>query len=125
MYIAESFVIRGPFGKGLDLRFTGVHVAYAAGTGVLVFLDLVSRIMLHNTGVLEFGGGFDDDFKFVLNISHEKLEDTIGMDLCLKLMEVNKKLKLDNFILNVRLSEGRDGRYGKKAERWATELIRN
>lgn len=125
MIMAETFSIRGPFGKGLDIRFTGIHVAYAAGTGVLVFLDLVTRIMLHNTGVLDFGGKFDDDFKFIFYISHENIETTIGMDLCLKLMEVNKKLKKKNFELNVRLSEGRDGVYGRKKERWATELIRD
>jgi hypothetical protein len=34
-------------------------------------------------------------------------------------MEMNKKLKLDNFKLIVRLSEGKDGIYGAKQERWA------
>ena len=36
------------------------------------------------------------------------------MDLCYKLLEVNKKLNVDNFMLQVRLTEGRDGIYGKK-----------
>lgn len=48
----------------------------------------------------------------------------MGMDLCLKLMEVNKVLKIDNFQLIVRLSEGKDGLYGKPQEKWATDLIR-
>ena len=49
----------------------------------------------------------------------------MGMDLCLKLMEMNKKLKIDNFKLIVRLSEGRDGVYGAKQERWAKDIIRD
>lgn len=72
-------------------------MAFAAGTGVLAFLDLVSRILLHNTGIKSLGEEFDEDFKFIFYISHSNLDDTLGMDLCLKLMEVNKKLKIDNF----------------------------
>ena len=48
----------------------GVYVAVAAGTGVLVFLDLVSRIILHNTGIRSLGEKFKEDFKFVFYISH-------------------------------------------------------
>lgn len=48
----------------------------------------------------------------------------MGMDLCLKLVELNKKLKINNFVLVPRLSEGRDGIYGAKQERWATDLIK-
>ena len=49
----------------------------------------------------------------------------MGMDLCLKLMEMNKKLKIENFKLIVRLSEGKDGVYGAKQERWAKDIIRD
>ena len=40
--------IKGPMGKGLGLsrNSEGVHMAFAAGTGVLPFVDLVARIML-------------------------------------------------------------------------------
>jgi hypothetical protein len=88
----ETFTVKGPFGKGLSLSPTGTHVAFAAGTGVLVFIDLVTRILLHNTGVFPLGDDFDEDFKFVLYISHASINDTMGMDLCMKLLEVNKKL---------------------------------
>lgn len=33
-------------GKGLNPSKNGKHVAYAAGTGVLVFLDLVAHLLL-------------------------------------------------------------------------------
>lgn len=70
LLMAETFNIKGPFGVGLGIRPTGVHVAFSAGTGVLVFLDLVTKIILHNTGVKSLGTDFDEDFKFVLYISH-------------------------------------------------------
>ena len=97
-------MIKGPMGKGLGIRPTGVHVAFAAGTGVLVFLDLVTRIILHNTG-LRPAGFCPETFKFVFYISHRNLGETMGMDISLKLMELNKKLNLSNFELFVRLSE--------------------
>jgi hypothetical protein len=114
LMMAETFNIKGPFGKGLGIKPTGIHVAFSAGTGVLVFLDLVTRIILHNTGVKSLGDDFDDEFKFILNISHQNLGETMGMDLCLKLVELNKTLKIDNFTLVPRLSEGKDGKYGPK-----------
>ena len=124
MIMQETFCFKGPFGKGLSIKPTGLHVAFAAGTGVLVFLDLVTRILLHNTGIHKLGEDFDEDFKFHLYISHQNLTETMGMDLCYKLMQVNDKLKLNNFYLNVRLTEGRDGIYGKKPDRWASTLLR-
>ena len=33
-------------GKGLGLKKEGHYVAYAAGTGVLVFIDLVAHLIL-------------------------------------------------------------------------------
>lgn len=38
----EVFYIKGPMGRGLQLADSGLHVAFCAGTGVLVFLDLVA-----------------------------------------------------------------------------------
>jgi hypothetical protein len=114
MMMTETFNIKGPFGKGLGIRPTGVHIAFAAGTSVLIWLDLVSRIILHNTGVRSLGPDFDEEFKFILHISAQNLNEAMGMDLCLKLVELNKKLKLNNFMVIPRLSEGKDGIYGKK-----------
>ena len=42
----DVFNIKGPMGKGLCIEESGVHVAFCAGTGVLVFLDLVSHLLL-------------------------------------------------------------------------------
>ena len=44
----DVFNIKGPMGKGLCLEESGVHVAFCAGTGVLVFLDLISHLLLRS-----------------------------------------------------------------------------
>ena len=40
------FECKGPMGSGLACSQIGKHVAYSAGTGVLVFLDLVAYLIL-------------------------------------------------------------------------------
>ena len=44
----------GPLGKGLGIHpeTTGTHFAYSAGTGILVFIDLVSRMILQELGYI-------------------------------------------------------------------------
>ena len=32
-------------GKGLQMKSKGVHIAFTAGTGCLVFLDLVAHLL--------------------------------------------------------------------------------
>ena len=44
----NAYYIKGPMGKGLQIQPNGVHVAFCAGTGALVFLDLVSHILIKN-----------------------------------------------------------------------------
>ena len=41
----RRFEIKGPIGKGLMVKPTGVHIAFAAGTGVLCFVDLVAALI--------------------------------------------------------------------------------
>ena len=44
----DVFNIKGPMGKGLCMEESGVHVAFCAGTGVLVFLDLISHLLMRS-----------------------------------------------------------------------------
>ena len=44
----EIYYIKGPMGRGLQLSPSGTHVAFCAGTGALVFLDLVSQLLILN-----------------------------------------------------------------------------
>jgi len=45
----ETYFIKGPMGRGLHMQQTGLHVAFCAGTGALVFLDLVAHLLILNT----------------------------------------------------------------------------
>lgn len=42
------YFIKGPMGRGLQMQPSGLHVAFCAGTGVLVFLDLVAHLLILN-----------------------------------------------------------------------------
>ena len=46
------YVIKGPMGKGLDIQREGVHIAFTAGTGCLVFLDLVAHLIRKKARIL-------------------------------------------------------------------------
>lgn len=49
-----NYSIKGPMGRGLELtsKSKGTHVAFAAGTGILVFVDLVTRLALGQLGLI-------------------------------------------------------------------------
>jgi len=63
-------------GKGLQLdkNSEGLHFAFAAGTGVLVFIDLVGRLILEKCKVIEEEKRMNPNFKFVLFASFESRE---------------------------------------------------
>jgi len=48
------FGLTGPLGKGLGLLPTskGVHIAFSAGTGILPFVDMISKLLLQEMGKL-------------------------------------------------------------------------
>lgn len=46
--LEEMFYIKGPMGRGLEIQHSGLHFAFCAGTGVLVFLDLVAMLLMRN-----------------------------------------------------------------------------
>lgn len=48
----DLFMFKGAMGKGLQIKNNGTHIAFTAGTGSLVFLDLVAYLLRLNTGML-------------------------------------------------------------------------
>lgn len=64
----ESFHITGPMGKGLLLtnQSEGLHIAFGAGTGVLVFMDLVARLVLQSVGAIPKEQCLSPNFKLIL-----------------------------------------------------------
>jgi len=73
--------VSGPMGHGLSVDLKSVNVAFAAGTGVLPFMDMVGYIARHTLGL----DGVDsskpaDGFQFWFNVrcsAHEAIADEL------------------------------------------------
>ena len=109
-------------GKGLCIEDQGVHVAFCAGTGILVFLDLVSHLLLrsyYQHYVKDKGEiptemfQLKDEFTFLFFVSMLSMDSEIGLDICEALEKVNRKLGETNFKLTVRISKRWDGMRGQ------------
>jgi hypothetical protein len=55
-------------GKGISVAKRGTHIAFTAGTGLLVFIDLAAFILRVNLG-LEGKEVLDSTFKFIFYVS--------------------------------------------------------
>ena len=108
-------------GKGLCIEESGVHVAFCAGTGVLVFLDLISHMLLRTyykhyvdpAKVPKEMNQLKDDFTFMFFVSMLSMDSEIGLNMCEALQKVNRKLGETNFKLTVRISKRWDGFRGE------------
>jgi hypothetical protein len=92
-------------GKSLGLRKHGNHVAFVAGTGVLVFLDLVALIAKANLGLLANASNIpifskDSSFKFTLYASFPSETGSLGLEFLRALQAINPS----NFELHLRIS---------------------
>ena len=97
-------------GKGLGIEQAGRHVAFTAGTGVLVFVDLVAHLLLRllaaNGGPSILGQCKDsysvelDKFSFELYTSFATAEEAIGLELIEMLVKVCKCFKLPNLFIH-------------------------
>ena len=63
---ASRFEVKGPMGPGLRPHIQGDHIAFAAGTGVLCFVDLVAEIARVN---------METDRDSLLNTNDRAIED--------------------------------------------------
>ena len=117
----DVFNVKGPMGKGLCIEGSGVHVAFCAGTGVLVFLDLISHMLLRTyykhyvdpAKVPKEMHQLKDDFTFMFFVSMLSMDSEIGLNMCEALQKVNRKLGETNFKLTVRISKRWDGFRGE------------
>lgn len=52
-------------GKGLSLSndSKGTHMVFTGGTGILVFIDIVAKIILGQLGIIPVSHRFHPDFK--------------------------------------------------------------
>jgi len=91
----HDFEVSGPFGKGLIEEQAGTHIAFAAGTGVLCFVDLVAHFALKNLRGNDRAGGdgslnskrgskarkaTESEFKLILYVSFPNRAGSIALD---------------------------------------------
>ena len=93
----------------------GVHVAFCAGTGALIFLDLVAYLLIKNSfrkmsNVIPANmKSLHDDFEFHLYCSWMDRDEAIGLEIIEMLVKVNEVLKMHNFKLITRFSKVKEG----------------
>ena len=72
-------------GKGLLPKPSGMHVGFAAGTGVLVFMDLVAYLIRQDLSIPGNDSSQDKllepDFKFVLYAKFPSEKQAVGLEL--------------------------------------------
>ena len=104
-----SLKIKGPMGKGLMLQSEGTHIAFAAGTGVLVYVDLVALLLKKAQGQQEeTATGFslnEKGFKFIFYASFATPEDAVALELLEGFHKYCQDKNLPFFELRLRLSK--------------------
>jgi len=105
----DTYEITGPMGKGLGLTkdSRGKHLAFAAGTGVLLFVDLVAKMILQHLKApfTESEELIHDDFQLVFYASFSNKADSIALPLLQGLQNLVKKRRCeDKFQLVTRYS---------------------
>jgi hypothetical protein len=67
------FEVKGPMGKSLHVQPSGLHIAFAGGTGILPFMDLVGQLIFLNLGLNSLLGKnperISNEFKLRLYVS--------------------------------------------------------
>ena len=85
----KYLAVSGPMGRSLGVDLSGINVAFAAGTGVLPFIDLVGYIARHTLGITnEDSTKPGDGFHFWFNVRLNSRE-AIADDLCSALATAN------------------------------------
>lgn len=79
----DFYQIKGPMGRGLGLTkdSQGSFYAFTAGTGILPFLDLISRIALSELDLIPNEQKLNKNFKMLLFASFASEEEAIALEL--------------------------------------------
>ena len=108
--------VMGPMGKGLCPNYSGLHIGFSAGTGVLFFMDLVAYLTRQEMSIPGIDESQDKllgaDFKFILYASFANEEEAVGLEL---LRAANEKLG-KRFQLKLRLSS-------QTSQRWDINFL--
>lgn len=105
----DLFGITGPLGKGLGLtpKSTGVHMMFSAGTGILIFMDTVAKMILQQLSSLkENDEKFHEDFKLVMFVGFQSRKEAIALPLLEGLQKIVAKQNCESkFRLFFRFSD--------------------
>lgn len=102
----SKFYIKGPMGKGLGLSPSskGSYCVFAAGTGILVFVDMIARIALGLLGAVPMAERLHEEFKLEIYYSARNKSEAVALDLLNSLSDYCAKHNLDKFKLTLRFS---------------------
>ncbi|CDW78413.1 cytochrome b5-like heme steroid binding domain containing protein [Stylonychia lemnae] len=115
----DLYQIKGLLGKGLGIHQEGNHVAFVAGTGILVFVDLVAFLIRQDLNLLDDVQNKILDrkkFKFTLYASFPNEEQVLCHDLIQGLQDIVSKNDEKNFELILRISS-------QSKQRWDEQFI--
>jgi len=119
----RKFAIEGPMGRGLELTEAskGTHFIFAAGTGILPFLDLFNFMLMKTMRELlkkhgnspflaesinlyneAFDQLLDPSFNVILVASFADERDFVGKEIVQKLAELSKKCERKVFQAKIR-----------------------
>lgn len=104
-----TWMVKGPMGKSLGVRHGGNHIAFAAGTGAITFMDLSAYVARFVMGEMDEKekAQVGDDFKFTYYVTYFNEEQSCGLRMLRLLKEMHSK----HFDLVVRLSSQRSARW--------------
>lgn len=107
-----TYMIKGPMGKSLGVKKNGTHLAFAAGTGAITFMDTAAYIARFIMGEMDEkeASQIGDDFKFVYYVTYYNEEQSVGLRMLRLLKEMHSK----HFDLVVRLSSQKSPRWDEK-----------
>jgi hypothetical protein len=97
-----TWMVKGPMGKSLGVQRSGEHIAFAAGTGAITFMDVsayVARFVMGEMDEKE-SSQIADNFKFTYYVTYFNEEQSCGLRMLRLLKEMNSK----HFDLVIRLS---------------------
>jgi Cytochrome b5-like Heme/Steroid binding domain len=105
----SEWMVKGPLGKSLGVKKSGQHIAFAAGTGAITFMDLSAYVARFVMGEMDENEAYQiaDDFKFTYYVTYFNEEQSCGLRMLRLLKELNSK----HFDLVVRLSSQRSARW--------------
>ena len=76
----DVYYVKGPMGLGLNIDENGHNIVFCGGTGILVFLDLIAKIVLQQA--LNIDQTLGEAFKLTLYFAAPSETEAIGIELC-------------------------------------------